>query len=388
MEDTRAEVNSLLPITFYRKEDSAPVDGSSRVWSREADRFTQRTCKVVKDLSQQDIDKKILIVQGGYGYGKTTLLRRLIEELGRGDDEFKGESLWFIKLSIYASLEHLFLFLADKAEGLGMRDASQILKKTTGELAGKKDAAFEVFYHCKALFIDDIDANSSFDFKFLSDIACKNLVIVVTCTDVLSNGLQANKIVQIPEETFYSAENLPILLLDISSEQTDIVQQLAEKLGSTFSYILIQSILHGVLTAKEALNLASQGDRGDKLIEKVFFKIFCKLPAQSQSILLNVAFIRTPLPVKDDKLFQFLLKLGLLRKSTFPDGKCVIQAPTCVIEILKKLERGKHSSLLKNAQQESSNTSLDLWMSLLPKILIDLINKAKDHTWPFIPEAW
>ena len=387
MESIRSEVSSILPITFHRKQIPSLVHRDDRVWSVEANRLKQQICNLIKDPSLLENEKQVLIVQGGYGCGKTTLLRRVNEGIGNDDSEFRAESLWFTQFNAYSSLEQLFLFLADKAESLGMRDASQILRKTTGELADRKDAAFNVFYHCKVLFIDDIDANGRFDFKFLSEIACKELTIVATCTDLQKSGLKASKVVYIPDKIFYEAESSSILSNEITPEETDSIKHLAERLGPTFGSILFQSIAFNVLAIEEALNLALQVGNHDELVECLFLKIFSKLPTETQNVLLDVAFIRTPLPYKDDGLFHLPLSLGLLKRFQVSDGKWVIQTPACITNILKKLEIGSHGHLIAN-RSERVPTSLDLWMKLLPAILVDLIKKAEDHAWPFVPEAW
>ena len=387
MEGIRSEVSSILPITFHRKQIPSLVYRYDRAWSAEADNLKQYICKLIKDTALQETENGVLLVQGGYGCGKTTLLRRIIEEIGNDNSEFKAESLWFTQFNTYSSLEHLFLFLADKAESLGIRDASQVLRKATGELAERKDAAFKVFYHCRILFIDDIDANAFFDFQFLSDIVCKELIIVATCTDRQNSGLKANKVVHIPDKIFYESENSFSLSNEITPEETGAIKHLSERLGSTFGSILLKAIDNDVLTIKEALNLTSQMEKHDELVECLFLKIFCKVPAETRIVLLDIAFIRTPLPFKDDMLFHLPLKLGLLKKFQISDGKWVIQTPACITSILKKLEKGSHSHLIANGI-ERNPTSLDLWMALLPAILVDLIRKAEDHAWPFVPEAW
>ena len=388
MEKMRAEVNSLLPITFYRKETPNIVRRDDRNWSEEAKSLVQEVCVAIKDLSRQETNKKVLVLQGGYGCGKTTLLQIIIEELGRDDGEFKAEGLWFTTLNYYASFESLCLFLAEKAESLGMRDASQVLKKTTGETARRKEAAFSVFYHCKILFIDDIDANVSFDFEFLSHIACKELTIVAACTNLLSNKLETSRIIRIPEKAFQKSDlKLSILLPIYNSEQTDALVHLAGCLGPKFSAILIQALLHKVLTVEEALSCTQQLGKHEEMVEILLQEIICKIPAESLCALYCIAYVRTPLPLKDDSFFDLLLKLGLLCKFEMSNGKWAIQAPACITKVLKRLEIS-NQELFSTFRKENVPKSLELWRMLLPKILMDLINKAEDHAWPFVPEAW
>ena len=388
MEAIRAEVNSILPITFYRKETLTLDHEDDQECTTSFESVKAEICETIRGLSKQDINKKVLILQGGYGCGKSSLLKRIITEIGADKEEFDSQSWWLTQFSAYATLESLFLFLAEKAEKLGIRDSSQALKRTTGDLATRKDAAFKTLYHCKVLLIDDIDASVSFDFGFLDKIMCKELIIIGTCTGLLNNKLEATKIFQIPDKGLHSSDVKSTLLSNgIDAEKTNTVIQLADKLGPFFGSVLTQAVINNILSMEETVDLNSQTANHNDLIERVFLKIFSKLSVECQSILVDVGFLRTPLSFKDEKLFDLLLKLGLLKKHKISEGKCLIQAPNCITMILKKLENVEGVNLLAN-ENGKKPTTLDLWFMILPGILKDLVKEAESHAWPFVPEAW
>lgn len=385
MEARRAEANSLLPITFNRKIPSTRINNDYE--EREANQdevLSEQISDEIKALTLLNgIDKKILILKGGYGCGKTSLLKRIYEKVGTDVKKFPPNSLWFAEMNGYSSVESTFEFLAEKAELHGVRESSQLLRTTTVDFKARKNAAVKVLYHCTVFFIDNLDASGNFDFGFLDEIACKDVIFLITSTENLAERINATKVFEIPKGTFHKplATACPKVT---SSDQASLVCNFSKNLGPFFSSVLMQAIRVGTLSIDEALEAASNSKRQYELVEDFFLEILRKLPEESRNVLLSVVFMRTDLPIKDEKLFAPLLQLKLLKKSEVEENKWTVKVPNCVWMVLRKLE--KANKLMNDNKKAPS--ALELWTMLLPPILQDLVKQAEQHAWPFIPEAW
>ena len=95
--------------------------------------------------------------------------------------------------------------------------------------------------------------------------------------------------------------------------------------------------------------------------------------------------MRVPLPIADECIFKNLVELGICQKIQTESKQITILSLNSVKQIIRALQLVCQYGDDGNSERP---TMLYLWMLLLPDILKDLIKKAEDHSWPFVPEAW
>ena len=174
----RAEISKLLPIralnTNEINQNTSCIPAGVRLV------LASEICNKILELTAKDEKDKFVVIKSSYGFGKTTLLNQIADEVTESGCITHNE-VWMLNFDQNSSMETIFSFFAQKAEVHGLQLEQQLLKKTHLELKRRLVAAFKVLFYCKLLILDDLDASDFVDLEFLNEIANKDLIICFSC---------------------------------------------------------------------------------------------------------------------------------------------------------------------------------------------------------------
>ncbi|XP_065066391.1 uncharacterized protein LOC135692242 isoform X1 [Rhopilema esculentum] len=383
----RAEISKLLPIralnTNEINQNTSCIPAGDRLV------LASEICNKILQLKEKDEDDKFVVIKSSYGFGKTTLLNQIADEVTKRGGITQNE-VWALNFDQNSSMETIFGFFAQKAEVHGLQLEQQMLRKTHLELRRRLEAAFKVLFYCKLLILDDADASDFFDFAFLNEIANKDLIICFSCIHFAKDKFSNCSVYEIPcrNQADVDADFYKQLLLQYGGKEKEKLSSLARKLGPLYGKIFILAINQGILNLEEeqeVMEFCSEKTSCNKMIECFFSRLFSHLTLFDQQLLLSISAIRVPLPIADKNMFKNLVELGVCQKIQTASKKFAIQSLNSVKQIIRALKLECQYGDDGNPERPDM---LFLWMLLLPDILKDLIKKAEDHSWPFVPEAW
>lgn len=377
-------------------------DTNARIYARKLS-TTDDLDGVVSHIEKcQEGQSCCIQIIGDPGSGRTTFAQGICCSLI--DNKFCTEQqLLFTRIQPEYNESSLWNLLSELAKEKQEKEIASVFSQTTVKLLKKLETLVQFLQlHFKVICLDDVGCDGLSVFKLISSAllraSCK--VVMTSSEDIRGNAFNAwEEFHSVHVKGFLEVE-LPdhcaifssLAKQSLLSRAVDIFSRnpVAFKVFSNFvdEFNLSVEQTEDQLNNLERYKLENQ-QPCNNAVELVLRLISDWLDQTEMISLLQLSQLRQPLPVLKTQSVSKLARLSLL---TIREGKqnnamvvYFITMPTCIQRYFQDQFRKNKDDEVK--MQEEFDV-LKMWLSLLSKELLVLIDDAESSEWPFVPEKW
>ena len=357
--------------------------------------------KVLKHICSKDVNR--LIVHGGLGSGKTSVVKEVMRSIMEKGKDFSATDILYFKVSQHSCIESVYQLFGDLAKEFDLREESTILASSDSIDEKRRHAIVNVTSMYKLICLEDVDSDGGNIWNVLKNVVQEETFLLATesAFPLPNVDLEEVSVIAIPmltfEETLQLTQNFrqEAEKKSVFTEDSLIGRVYMASKGNPFCVMVLMNMFKNLspATMKERLLSLSNEAESDPATENEAFLstisfLLKHMSGLDKQLLYSVSHIRRPLPLAetDTERFTILVNVGLVSLAEIKEDKTIsVACPGSVARAVQCLIGRRKSEPLSPCE---SIGAFHLWKSILCETLKDLLHGAETQEWAYVPEPW